>query len=81
VSRIRNVTSSVQGTPFSSTFKNDRPVRDICTGGPIAGYRSDLDVTPGQEFIKPSNLVVSNAVENVGEPGLRNDAVEFGGVS
>jgi hypothetical protein len=36
-----------------------------------------LSVTPGQEFIKTSNLVVGSAAENVGEPGLRIDAVEF----
>ena len=38
--------------------------------------RSDLSVTPGQEFIKTSNLVVGNAAENVGEPGLfSNDQI------
>jgi hypothetical protein len=36
-----------------------------------------LSVTPGQEFIETSNLVVGNAAENVGEPGLRIDAVAF----
>jgi hypothetical protein len=36
-----------------------------------------LSVRPGQEFIKTSNLVVGNAAENVGEPGLRIDAVKF----
>jgi len=35
-----------------------------------------MSLTPGQEFIETSNLVVGNAAENVGEPGLRIDAAE-----
>jgi len=34
---------------------------------------------PGQEFIKPSNLVFGNAAEDICQPGLWIDAVEFGG--
>ena len=40
--------------------------------------RSVLSVTPRQEFIQPCDLVVGDAAQNVGEPGLRVDAAEFG---
>jgi hypothetical protein len=36
-----------------------------------------LSVTPRQEFVELYDLVVGDATENVGEPGLRIDAVEF----
>ncbi len=34
---------------------------------------------PGKQLVDAVDLVVGNAAENVGEPGLRIDAVEFGG--
>ncbi len=37
-------------------------------------------VTPGQEFVDPIDLVIGNAAEDGGEPGLGVDAVELGGL-
>jgi hypothetical protein len=34
---------------------------------------------PGEQFIEPRGGVVGNATQDVGEPGLRIDIVEFGG--
>ena len=34
---------------------------------------------PGQEFVEPGLWQVGDAVENIGEPGLRVDVVELGG--
>jgi hypothetical protein len=36
-------------------------------------------VTPGQQLVQPDDLVVSDAGEDVPEPGLRVDVVHFGG--
>ena len=46
-----------------------------------AGFllRSGLSVTPGHEFLKTSDLVICDAAQRVGEPGLRIDAVQLGG--
>ena len=38
-------------------------------------------VTPRQQLVQPGDLVISNAGEDVGEPALRIDAVEFGGLN
>ncbi|MFT7572353.1 MAG: hypothetical protein ACI9JL_003403 [Paracoccaceae bacterium] len=34
---------------------------------------------PGQQFVDAGDFVVGDTVENIGQPGLRIDAVEFGG--
>ncbi len=38
-------------------------------------------VTPGQQFVEPGDLVIGDAAEDVGQPGLGIDAVEFGGLN
>ena len=32
-----------------------------------------------EQLVQPVDLVVGNAAENIGEPGLRINAIEFGG--
>ena len=36
-------------------------------------------VTPGQQFVQPSDLVIGDAAEDISQPCLRIDAVELGG--
>jgi len=38
-----------------------------------------LSVTPRHELVETGDLVVRDAVENVGQPGLGIDAVQLGG--
>ncbi len=38
-----------------------------------------MSVTPGEQLVDAVDLVVGDAGERVGEPGLRIDAVELGG--
>jgi len=40
-----------------------------------------LSVSPRKQFVDPIDLVVSDAGQRIGEPGLRINAVEFGGRS
>ncbi len=47
----------------------------------MALLRSGLSVTPRHEFIQLCDLVVGDAAENVGQPGLWIDAVELGGLN
>jgi len=35
---------------------------------------------PGQELVEPRDLVIGDAAENIGEPSLRIDAVQLGGL-
>ncbi len=42
--------------------------------------RSDLSVMPGHQLVQTGDLVVSNAAENIGQPGLRINAVQLGGL-
>ena len=50
---------------------------------PTAGRRCLLrcrgSVTPGHEFVQPSDLVLGDTAEHVGQPGLLIDTVELGG--
>ena len=52
-------------------------------GALVSGGGSQLrcrdSVTPREQVVDPSNLVVGDATEDFGEPSLRVDAVEFGG--
>ena len=41
--------------------------------------RSGLEV-PGRQFVDPVDLVVGDAGEDVGQPDLRIDAIELGGL-
>ena len=41
--------------------------------------RSMLSVTPRHEFFQLGDLVIGDAAENVGQPGLRIDSVELSG--
>ncbi len=41
--------------------------------------RSILSVTPRHEFIKTSDLVIGDAGQRLGEPGLRINAVQLSG--
>ena len=34
---------------------------------------------PGQQFVDAGDFVVGNTVENIGQPGLRIDAIQLGG--
>ena len=42
--------------------------------------RSGLSVTPRQQLFQARDLVIGDTGEDVGEPGLRVDAVELGGL-
>lgn len=43
-----------------------------------AQLRCLRSVTPGQQLVDPDDLVVGDAAEDVGEPGLRIDSVQLG---
>ncbi len=47
----------------------------------VSLLRSGLSVTPGGELVQACDLVVGDALEDIGEPGLGIDAVEFGGLN
>ncbi len=42
--------------------------------------RSDLSVTPRHELVETRDLVIGNAAENIGQPCLRINAVQLGGL-
>ena len=42
-----------------------------------APLRCGHGVTPGQQLVDPGDLMVGDAAEHIGEPGLRVDAIEF----
>jgi hypothetical protein len=37
-------------------------------------------VTPGQQLVDPGDLVVGDPAQHLGEPGLRIDPVQLGGL-
>ena len=38
-----------------------------------------MSVTPRHEFVQTRDLVLGDAAENIGQPGLRINAVQLGG--
>ena len=42
--------------------------------------RSGLSETPGEQLVELRDLVIGDALEDIGHPGLGVDAVEFGGL-
>ncbi len=49
------------------------------TVGQRRPLRSGLSVTPGHQLVQTRDLVIGNAAENIGLPGLRINAVQLGG--
>ena len=47
-------------------------------GGPL--LRSILSVTPRHQFVQPSDFVIGDAAEDIGQPSLGIDAVQLGGL-
>ena len=43
-----------------------------------AALAPDRSVTPGQQLVDPRDLVVGDAADHIGEPGMRIDAVQLG---
>lgn len=63
-------------TTFIVTVRPSRPTGDA---GPVLRSVS-LSVRPGHEVFKASDLGVGDVAEDIGEPGLRIDTVELGGL-
>jgi hypothetical protein len=49
------------------------------TGQNRSLLRSFLSVTPGHQFVEPGDLVIGDAAEHIGEPGLGINAIQLGG--
>ena len=55
-----------------------RPAWELCQLEPVA-VTLPWQRTPGHQFVEPSDLVIGDAAEHVGQPGLRIDAIQLGG--
>jgi flagellin-like hook-associated protein FlgL len=69
---VAGIDSSTTGLNITVTVRGARPI-----SRPKWLLRSSLSVTPWQEFVDACDFVVGDAAKNVGEPGLRIDAVEL----
>ena len=63
-------------TTFIVTVRPSRPTGDA---GPVLRSVS-LSVRPGHEVFKAGDLGVGDVGQDIGEPGLRIDTVELGGL-
>lgn len=63
-------------TTFIVTVRPSRPTGDA---GPVLRSVS-LSVRPGHEVFEVGNLCIRDVGEDIGEPGLRIDTVELGGL-
>ena len=73
-------TETVPVTGMQAGLRLWRPLMQSASGkgGPL--LRSILSVTPRHQFVQPSDFVIGDAAEDIGQPSLGIDAVQLGGL-